>query len=565
MNHSPLFIKKIPSRKLSIDAVSNIPSYFVASTAPINIDTNETLYDASESDMKEGVRAIARDLYRASSDPIGGGSPQLIVAVHGYNTLSNDVESWYESIGTFTSTYAESLQSSVFIGYRWPSETIGSEGFWVSFTSLPFLPRLLSGISLFLIFFGCVIHLRGLGSGFANLILFLAIVLAALLGSLILFLLTLRSVAYFRDYYRATEFGVTDLANLLTLVDSALTELPREELEQKSPIGLSFIAHSMGSLVVTKTITRIVDIFDRRSIAGFPTSEVANSFTLRRLVLASPDLPSQVIASTRNNDIQTCLRRFSEVYVFTSEGDIALRLASTAANYFFFPVKKRISGYRLGNISVRFDHQYGICNLVDLRQHYPLHKPTSEALISSVGRALDSVEITFIDGFSPTTRTLKDIFGVREDVNTCNLITFIDCTNYRDVKVSQKQDEKLKYSSGLLTRARGKRALNLLDYLLLTLDYATHTRDVHGGYFKGEFSQYLLYNFLFLGFEGTLSDQIKSDVSKCPESALDKMDKEFRRTGIKVLLSPIRYRVDVQGASVDMTLRELLSIRVRDN
>jgi hypothetical protein len=42
-----------------------------------------------------------------------------------------------------------------------------------------------------------------------------------------------------------------------------------------------------------------------------------------------------------------------EVHVFTNEGDLALRLASTAANYFSFPARSRLSGYRLGNLTLK--------------------------------------------------------------------------------------------------------------------------------------------------------------------------------------------------------------------
>lgn len=41
-----------------------------------------------------------------------------------------------------------------------------------------------------------------------------------------------------------------------------------------------------------------------------------------------------------------------EVHVFTNEADLALRLASTAANFISFPARTGFSGYRLGNLTV---------------------------------------------------------------------------------------------------------------------------------------------------------------------------------------------------------------------
>ncbi|NJL46158.1 MAG: hypothetical protein HC922_11540 [Leptolyngbyaceae cyanobacterium SM2_3_12] len=105
--------------------------------------------------------------------------------------------------------------------------------------------------------------------------------------------------------------------------------------------------------MVTNVIRILSDVFDSRSIEHQPTSDVGDVYCLERLVLASPDIPVLTIISNRANFLASSLRRFSESYLFCSEGDIALRIASTAANYIAFPSRTQSRGYRLGNVALQ--------------------------------------------------------------------------------------------------------------------------------------------------------------------------------------------------------------------
>ena len=103
---------------------------------------------------------------------------------------------------------------------------------------------------------------------------------------------------------------------------------------------------------------------------------------------------------------------------------------------------------------------------------------------------------------------------------------------------------------GLLTRAKNKPYLNLWDYIELFWDMARGHRDVHGGYFYGEYSRELIYRLAFLGFGGMMSAIAKeaTETISDPQVALDVFDERCKQKGIQLYLSPLRYRVDIQRA-----------------
>ncbi|MGC8710875.1 MAG: alpha/beta hydrolase [Leptodesmis sp.] len=173
--------------------------------------------------------------------------------------------------------------------------------------------------------------------------------------SIILALILLRLSTYFRDNYRATNYGVPDLVELIRQLDLAVVQMRQSKGRPTNEprIKLSFIGHSMGCFVVTNTIRILSDVFDPPSINKTPTAEIGNVFCLERLILVAPDIPVETVIPRRANFLRASLRRCQEAYIFASEGDLAVRLASTAANYFSFPARTKFSGYRLGNLTVQ--------------------------------------------------------------------------------------------------------------------------------------------------------------------------------------------------------------------
>lgn len=458
--------------------------------------------------------------------------------------------------------------------------------------ALVLLPRLPFGVLFLGLLIGAMatfspINLQGL----------LVLLLIVFVGSfgIVLALILLRLSTYLRDNYRSTNYGVLDLVELIRKLDQAvfeakLTELlenkdltedllkqlgePKEvwetadrqkklelwakvnssvqekvQIEQEAiarikKIQLNFIGHSMGTLVVTNTIRILSDVFDANSIKKNPSSEIGRVFYLGRLVLVAPDIPTESIMPRRANFLRSSLRRCQEAYVFSNEGDLALRLASTAANYFSFPARTRFSGYRLGNLTVkrfhdRQDHRvrrleqqdYGIVNLNDGQVTEPylnleIRVSNREHRNLTEIRPLDSIETDKSD-------SLRDV-----EVPIADLFTYFDCTDYTDSVETGSSGLEVSQPKGVVSYALRKSALSNWDYLRLIKAYffnrGSQNINVHGGFFYGQFSKQAICQLAFLGFPGFLNT-IKPD---CPVSEqLSQLSTDCRDKYIQVILS----------------------------
>jgi len=601
MKQLPFIIQKIVFGKDNWAAITEVgessgvegqvPGYFVMSSAPPNIEEAEEDSPETQQKAAAGIQEMADHLYQmmaASPD----GHAELIIAVHGYNTDRQGVEAWYKTIFTFVNRRDDTIQppsNRLFIGYRWPSENIALSNpkkIWQALTALPPLPRdllITGGIGALALLVFELLALRMTVWGF---LISLFLVLLFTLGVLMLALVVLRLVVYFRDSYRADNFGVLDLVELLRQIDQSLvqrtaadmfpqarTDQERAEAATKAQqhwqnqtnpkVKLSFIGHSMGAFVVTNVIRILSDVFDPRSVSRHPSSDIGDIYRLERLILASPDIPILTIISSRANFLASSLRRFSESYLFSSEGDIALRIASTAANYIAFPSRTQVRGYRLGNVALRnrYDtgNPYGLVNLADLDKSFPKDIPIGEAIAQSQDNVLEELFLTAERSRRNRVVTLAHLFKVQADgdssrASVADFFTYFDCTDYVDLKYNLQDNSCSTQPTGLLTRAKGRPVLKPWDYFFLALDYGLGKRDVHGGYFEGQFSQQLLYCLAFLGFSGYL-DTLDSN----SQVALSKLHLHCREKGIQGHLSPFRYRIDIQGGSPEGTKSEMLN------
>jgi pimeloyl-ACP methyl ester carboxylesterase len=574
----------------------SIPGYFVMSSAPPNIEEAEESRPEVIEQADRYIQEIADGLYRTMSKAPDQ-SGDLVITVHGYNTSRGSVENWYKDIFKYVNRHDETLCNKgncVFIGYRWPSENMALGNLKEvrdAFLAMPPLPRdlLVTGAFCALILF--VFEFFPFSESLWGFLIGLVLVLLTVLGTLMLALMVLRLVVYFRDRYRADNFGVLDLVELLRQLDCAVVERTMaeqypnsapgqydinmrraREYWQKRPdykIKLSFIGHSMGGFVVTNVIRILSDVFDSRSIDKQPPPEVGDVFRLERLILASPDIPVLTIISSRANFLASSLRRFSESYLFSSEGDIALRIASTAANYIAFPSRTQSRGYRLGNVALQNQYDshrdYGIINLESLDHDFPDKLPIGAAIANSEPKILESLFLTYKRFQKRGVVTLADLFvqqsnGNRESVTVADFFTYFDCTDYYDIKYNPQTSTCSEKPVGILTRAKTKKVLTPWDYLMLTLDYGMGKRDVHGGYFEGEFSRQLLYRLAFLGFGDYLTT-----LNAEPHTALSQLHLTCREKQIQCFLSPFRYRVSIQNGSLQGTKQEMLeAIEVED-
>ncbi len=595
-----------------------IPSFFVKSTAPSNVeDDSSNLKDEDQPTIHD----VVEQLYQNAKSGVKDSG--LVIAIHGYNTgadLDTDGvrEFWYKPLSTYINQdpfIQEKETGTVFLGYRWPSESLQKKT--IRKEARKALPILLSilfygGIAATIIFSILV--------GLTHSPVAIALTIISVISfSVVLTLYLLRISVYFRDSYRASTYGVSDLVELIRQIDQGLIERtvsetlsdqalyekisskiseiqaiapsdviktfsairstlsrypdlninsedPRfqqffkrlrkdvpseigdeslrqmlerlvliESLEldaaqrywQNHLIKLSFIGHSMGGHVTTQVIRILSDVFDPRSIGRLgedhisktPSSRLGRVFRLGRLILVAPDIPLLTITSGRTNFLRSALRRFEEAYLFSNEGDLALRIASTAANYFSFPARSRTQGYRLGNLTVSSKRItlsksknvkpiYGIVNLEELPD------PTSHLLPYLEINVLNKDQNQRLDPASQRHERKKSdeaVASIQEDKESiADLFTYFDCTEYRD-----KLDSQQKESYVLLLDGQ-RSPLKLLDYLRLLMAFAAGKRDVHGGYFQGPFARLLIYRLAFVGFQGLLDSLLQT-----PPEALD--------------------------------------------
>ncbi|MBW4521930.1 MAG: alpha/beta hydrolase [Scytolyngbya sp. HA4215-MV1] len=634
----------------------DLPGFFAVSTAPTNIEEKgeENPLQAIDPTLLQGVtflpdpqhaiERIAASLY-AKNDRKDERA-ELVIAIHGYNMQIGPVKDWYQEIWQ----YARNNQigkNSVFLGYRWPSESMKSLSKHL-LRALQSLPVLLS----FLLFGGIFAAL--LIALFSGDISFL-FVLALFVPTLVIALILLRIVLYFRDNYRAAQFGVPDLVELIRQLDQGLIdyevnqvlaqslqkkyfeqhpdidqsvllkifdsfrrELLKEQIKidwksaefrallqrvqqscqvdceddlflkiaedainiaqteyqkaianwDEKRIKLSFIAHSMGAFVTTNAVRILSDVFDSRSIGTLdsdgkaPPSDIGRAFCLGRLVLASPDIPANAIAEGRANFLRSSLRRFSEAYLFSNEGDLALRVASTAANYFSFPTSERIHGHRLGNVTVspldrKKDPKYGVVNATTMTTNPPVQL----ANYLEINKLLSSV-------------SLKELQpeGDTQAIAIADLFTYFDCTNYVDYKY-QKGQRSSKKQAILSYRLDQFPLLNFIVYPVLMISWLLGRIDVHGGYFQGEFTRKAVYELAFMGFRDflvTLNPQLaatslpsekSSDASQPPQAQalFQKFSAICVEKQIQVAFSPERYRVNIAGDSPKAVRQEILT------
>ena len=481
---------------------AKIPGFFAVSTAPPNVEDQSNpdadnplkakdpklLDDVQLLPPQTAIQTVASCLLEKNHQ--GDKSVELVIAVHGYNTPIDFAKWWYREIWSFVN--GDPLCSSeraVFLGYRWSSERSDI---------VKNLPKAIRSLPVILaaLFFGGIagaiaawLHSNQITFGF---------VLCVISAAIVLTLMILRLIVYFRDSYRAINFGVPDLVEIIRQLNKEL----KGKVEPNS-IQLNFIAHSMGAFVATNTIRILSDVFDPSSVGEIdatgkdPSSTIGDVFCLGRLVLSAPDIPARTIITGRANFLRSSLRRFKEAYLFSNEGDLALRLASTAANYFSYPTNQRIEGHRLGNVTVRpgrksDDPVYGVVNAGTL-----IDKAPDSHLVNYL-------EINTLNQSVPLTQL--QLTNDEDEEDLCDSFTCFDCTAYVDRR----------YRNGRMTPAHNVLSyrldrfppafsfLNVFVYLALIFAWLTGKIDVHGGYFEGEFSRGMIYKLAFSGFQDFL-------------------------------------------------------------
>jgi pimeloyl-ACP methyl ester carboxylesterase len=571
------------------------PCYYVSSTAPINIEGDPPPAQDPAQDQPKGETTDPNRHIQEISQFLQQNADQaeILVLIHGYNNGSSFVEWTYrEACKLIAQQHREIPKGLVILGYRWPSEEIAGPDSKDLKANLGIawkaLPKVVKGtaqlaIALLLTSFvggtlsGAFVLLQSgwwLGaSAFFSTIAVLAMVIA----TPILTLVALRVSVYFRDSFRANTYGVADLVELIRQLDNALVQsAPPGPQQQQNRIRLSFMGHSMGSFVVTNAVRILSDVFDTRSIGDLnlhsckaqPSSAIGNAFCLGRLVLVAPDIPAETLISGRGNVLRTSLRRFEEAYLFSNEGDMALQLASTTANYFSFPARTRDAGYRLGTVTVRRRafaedeweqlmprEQYG---MVNLRPDGSLitDQPFLSYLFGSGKKSLQARQAEV--GLAGQQQSIAELF------------TYFDCTNYRETTPDPKTGKPR--SKGIVSLATGKASLSFWDFCALIWSFARGKLDPHGGYIftqEAKLSKYLIYGLGTLGLKGLINQEkqqpkFAATVQQMAEThhhltpsqreqlALNLLfSQRCQDQGIQILLAPERYQTDILGEPCD--------------
>ena len=453
-----------------------VPAFFVESMAPDNIDDKDGALATPEYCIPSKIDNIVEMLAQQQN-------PKLLITVHGFNTPREKVlEIYTKSFQAVNQDNAIQGSAVVCVGYRWPSERMLTP--WRSgFNAAPwFLIGVLAAAlaAFYLVNFYFEI------CGWWKVARIAVTAVTAIMAVVPVTLFLLRLIVYFRDGFRATTFGVPDLVNLVRQIDDKLSEKLKTHSGEASDgngrkVDLSFLGHSMGGFVVTNAVRILSDVFSPEAIAALNygvrelgseeerqererRSKIGNSFLLRRLVLVSPDIPSEVLLTGRSNALQSSLIRFQEAHLFSNEGDEVLRNISTTANFFSLPTKNRRFGYRLGNVGVLTG--WGV----------------SENL------TLGSLRV----GSHTLYELYTELDAAQSEDSFAERLTYFDCTDSIDEE-----------GQGVVTDAVRDASTNLswLGHLRLLLVYVRGKADVHSGYFlKPSLVRQLIYRFACIGY-----------------------------------------------------------------
>lgn len=548
--------------------IEDVTFYFIESTAPDNVEQRVADDDRPPKGLTlvepdKAVTEIAEQLVPSDEPEV---DTNLIVMVHGFNNPRESVLTFYKAAIEALKKDKDAIFSKsrriVCIGYHWPSEATGSVR-GSSLSALPLFPLWLFGGAcavLALRLWGWVASLPLLLFDLAWLLTPPAFALIAITAVVAL----LRAIVYFRDIYRATNYGVPDLVEVIRQIDLEASNLVDAEAaagkKARPRIALSFIGHSMGGLVVTNVIRVLSDVFDRAVIRTYlsgqerdgPASDtpegvdqvsgkIGHVFTLMRFVLASPDIPAETLLADRANFLASSLRRFREAYLFSSEGDEVLRLISTTANYFSFPTQKRNFGYRLGNVEILSSGFGSVSN-----------HGLSGAL--RVGREkLAALSVA-------TRRKQHPARENQHPAQVAEAFTYFDCTDYIDAYIDAPGQR------GFLTEAHNYKAQNpegripYREHVKLLWRYLKSEINVHGGYFEGTVTQRLIYRLACLGFEDAMQAYVGGEpamLAECSDHHIRVMRSRRLEPRIQGLRKP-REEMETPGM-LDAQIKDLQS------
>ncbi len=306
----------------------------------------------------------------------------------------------------------------------------------------------------------------------------------------------LRISVYQRDRYRAIIYGAPDLAEFCWRLDKALDRpkcwptktaiTARVEQAKNYTLRVNIVGHSMGALVMVNMLRILSDRFGKddhqKVIPDFmpvatPTGEhlvaqggdegdlIGQYLQLDKLILASPDIPLELLREGRNNYVRSAIGRCQRIYLLSSDRDVVLRYLSTIGNWFTEP-SIEMAGLRLGNVYLR--------------------------------RSRSS---TATPQYQPVLRNLLRSRPVADRVSAYDLFekfNYLDCSEVAGLNIVPWR--LLPYTGVLID-------------LINTAFYFDNRIDVHGGYFWTHTSTFEILKFLMMA-DGLGDDDICKELNR---------------------------------------------------
>ena len=507
-----------------------------------------------DADLDQVISEIAEHLLPSpDSDLPHPIDANLVIMVHGFNNPRCSALKMFVDAAkaVLEDDTLQNRAKLVCIGYRWPSEKMWTRG---NFSALPRPPFWLFWLSvavivahILFVFSGTIDRtfaewlpvphsyitqfvdtheiLRSIFAWSGDILRVFTWPAIAVFGVVVVGMLQ-RAVVYFRDIYRATNFGVPDLVDVIRDIDFAVWERARKlKISNRNRIALSLIGHSMGGLVVTNVIRILSDVFDPRSLTRSfggvrlrwngtrfvrlegegesPREErvpgdIGHVFKFMRLVLVAPDIPAEALIGNRANFLKSSLRQLEEAYLFSNEGDEVLRLISTWANYSSFPTNSWCYGYRLGNVEIKSE-EYGTIPSIK-------NEDLPEKL--RVGNNTIIQLTTNLKGISPNLKCIspKEVAASPHLFGPVRTFSYFDCTDCVDcIDGGNEPQPLLTFARRHKLKEEGKigryEHVGLLATYLLGWPFYIN---VHGGYFEGKTLRRLIYRLACRGYDDTM-------------------------------------------------------------
>jgi len=484
----------------------NRNTFLVVSTAPVSISLPRRLPHPQKFRPLFNVDELAdmineRELHTVTLRTHGYANP----AKDFFKFFTDEANVLFDETAQPEQAWDTLADDHLYIGYHWPSEfPLFNQGLIRdSLSNVEILLKFL--ISLFLLSLlptGVLLGLLVLGGMTLGMqwIWVMAGVYALWLSVFSL----LRGVVYQRDRYRAVHYGAPDLAEFFWRLDRQLTlrlvgsraaeskemsEQAEHILAQKR-LRVNLIGHSMGGLVLVNMLRVLSDRFGKDDRLNEETGQFGDCLTLGKMILASPDIPLELIREGRNNYVRSAMRRCEQIYLMSSDRDIVLRYLSTLGNWFTEP-SVEMSGLRLGNIFL---------------------PPNAERLMQQESRQgkRESLKILLVRGAVVSRSAVRPTSAYDLFEN----ITYLDCSKMKGVNAT---------------------TLDLNPFMAIPIDvitaifYVLGRIDAHGGYFFTNTPSFKLMPFLMQSVAPT-EDEVRAQ--------LDRWDPQHRMIRFLYRMSP---------------------------